>query len=465
MELNQFNELKKYSEASGVMAVIDDDCKVELNEYGLYEETFSKAIDDATLKLSPNFNEEIDESLMGEKLYAGVPNINYDQRLGYYLDNYVGHVNEESFRENASSGGFASWILVELYKQNKIDGVIHVKKSSTPGKLFEYDISDTIDEIIDGAKTKYYPVELSKVLKKIRKSNKHYAIVGIPSFIMAVRLLQYYNEDFKETIKYTIGLVCGHQKSSRFADFMAWQMGVKPAELVDIDFRHKLDDRPANDYGIKVIGKNNDGSIQEVITPKSQLKGQNWGHGYFKPFASDYTDDVMNETADVTVGDAWIKEYQKDSGGNNILVVRHPEINALIQDAMEEKRLVFDRVDKEVINRSQASHFRHTQQELSYRLYKQEEKQEWTPKKRVEPNNNISQSRKEVQDLRYKISTLSHTQFKKSLEHDDLMEFINLMTPLEQEYANVYQKMTFQQLTVIGKMRHFIRKIVRSLRK
>jgi coenzyme F420-reducing hydrogenase beta subunit len=40
---------------------------------------------------------------------------------------------------------------------------------------------------------------------------------------------------------------------------------------------------------------------------------------------------VLAETADVTVGDAWLPEYIKDGLGTNIITIRSPEILAIFE--------------------------------------------------------------------------------------------------------------------------------------
>ncbi|MGC9322644.1 MAG: Coenzyme F420 hydrogenase/dehydrogenase, beta subunit C-terminal domain, partial [Kosmotogaceae bacterium] len=62
----------------------------------------------------------------------------------------------------------------------------------------------------------------------------------------------------------------------------------------------------------------------------SDFYGYNWGYGFFKYKACDYCDDVVSETADVSVGDAWLPEYVNDSGGTNVVIVRNPVIKKII---------------------------------------------------------------------------------------------------------------------------------------
>lgn len=470
MKVAEFKVKKMFSEASGSCAVVEDNIKMELNEYGNYEETLilneDYELDPIVKYVSPNLNGEVNESDIAKILYDKVNGINYDKRIGYYTSLYAGHVIEGDYRKIASSGGMGTWIFKELFEKDLIDGVIHVKENfdKSSSIMFQYEISRSIDEIKAGAKTKYYPVEFSKVLKDVREKPGRYAIIGIPSFIMAVRLLAEKDEVIKERIKFTVGLICGHQKSSKFAEAMAWQVGIKPGDLKHIDFRKKLLDRPANDYGVEMTGLI-DGTEVNIVRPTQELLGQNWGQGYFKAESSDFTDDVMNETADITIGDAWLPEYTKDSKGNNIILVRNPVIDDLIKEGMKSGRLRLDIVDKETLFRSQAAHYRHTHDELAYRLYKKDKSSEWRPHKRMKSSNNISFLRRKVQDLREEISTESHIVYKKAVELDDLDYFKTEMDNLSKKYNQLYRLMAIQKKGVFGVIKIISKKILNKITK
>ncbi|WP_263853521.1 coenzyme F420 hydrogenase/dehydrogenase beta subunit N-terminal domain-containing protein [Lactiplantibacillus pentosus] len=175
-----------------------------------------------------------------------------------------GHVLEGNYRKNGSSGGFVTWICSQLLRHDYIDAVIHVKESKQAGKLFEYGISRNELELDAGAKTKYYPVEYSEVIKTVKNVPGRYAVVGLPSYIMELRLLSEQDPVVKERLKFMIGLVCGHQKTTKFAEFLAWQCGIKPGDLKSINFRKKQDDAPASKYAIELVGIV-DGKEQTIV--------------------------------------------------------------------------------------------------------------------------------------------------------------------------------------------------------
>lgn len=452
-----------YTFGTGASAVVNKKIKMELNEFGEYKPNLKDALNSderkeeeiSLLLVSPNSDESMDEDEISKKLYSKVPGIEHDKRIGYYKELYAGHVSEGDYRKNASSGGFGTWIFKELFERNLIDGVIHVKENTDKEDsiLFKYDISRTVDEIQAGAKTKYYPVEFSQVINKIKETPGRYAIIGIPSFIMSIRLLAQYDPIINERIKYTIGLICGHQKSAKFADSLAWQVGIEPGKLKSINFRKKIPNAPANRYAIEMTGII-DGKEVTINKRMSELLGHDWGQGFFKSNASDFTDDVMNETADITLGDAWLTEYTSDSKGNNVILVRDEIIANILKEGIKNKKVKLDNISVETIIKSQSSHFQHTREELGYRLYKKEKIGEWHPNKRIPISNNLPFFRKKIQELRMEIAKQSHISYKKAVEVGDLNYFVTHMERCIKNYRRLYY---IKSVVKLGPKKIFVR--------
>lgn len=446
--------IKRFNYGTGSWSVINPEIKTKMNVYGEY---FPYIEDIKNFQITQSEFERIkqvtllsdespNENLISKNLFSNITNIKYDEKVGYYLNAYAGYVNEGKYRENASSGGFGTWIFKELLDRKLIDGVIHVKenKNSDDGILFNYAISYNIEEVCEGAKTKYYPVEFSEALKYIKENSGRYAFIGIPSFVMSLRLLQQQDSILKERVIFTVGLICGHQKSAKYTEAIAWQCGIKPGDLEYINFRKKLKDAPPNNYIAELVGKVN-GEKVTIVKNMKDLVGTNWGQGFFKIKASDYTDDVMNETADVTLGDAWLPEFINDTKGNNVILTRNPIIDKIIIEGRKNNKIIVREMNISDLCKSQEAHYRHTRDELPYRLYKRDKKKEWHPKKRVEANNNLTYLRAKAQDLREEISSKSHDVYKKAVEKDDLNYYISNMNKLIKKYRNLYRVMAFRK--------------------
>lgn len=329
--------------------------------------------------------------------------------VGRFQTAYVGYVAEEDFRLQGSSGGMVTWVATELLRKGLIDGVAHVIATDDPqaeGRYFRYRIAHTEAQIREGAKSRYYPVELSQVLQLIRENKGRYAVVGVPCFIKAISLLREEDPLFRERIKYTLGLFCGHMKSARFVESFAWQMKVLVSDIKRVEFRYKDPSRPANWYNAMLTLR--DGRV--VNRDWWHLADGDWGSGFFMNNACNYCDDVVAETADISFGDAWVEPYSSDGKGTNVVVVRSPEVETLVAHAIAEGRLKLDSVDGEFVAQTQAAGFRQRREGLAYRLT-------WSkdgikPCKRVAPDAKTpTKQRKKVYRIRYYISAWSHRVF------------------------------------------------------
>lgn len=443
-------------------AAAPEQFSMKLNNLGMLqaESNIDEAKSDIALpQVCPFADGSPNEDELSTKVFSDEMNTQRHVKIGMYLENLAGHVVEEPYRKQGSSGGFGTWIAAELFRKNMIDGVVHVKpraaeeagaaeegvgagagvtdvKEDDDKRLFEYGLSTTLEEIHRGSGSRYHPVELSKVMGAVREREGRYAIVGIPCFIKAARLLAESDPILKERLVYFISIFCGHLKSMGFAQMLGWQAGVHPDKLVDFNFRTKLMDRPANAYGITATTVE-DGEVKQVTRATSELYGTDWGMGFFKYNACDYCDDVVGETADIAVGDAWLPQYVNDSQGTNVIIVRRKVLGDLIHTARDEGRVDVEALTAEEVARSQDAGFRHRHDGLTWRLQMKDDAGEWRPEKRVEASRTHLDARnKKRMELRVRMARTSHVAFAGAKEVDDFEVFREAMRPIVEEYRN-----------------------------
>lgn len=438
-------------------SVQDSPINMKLDKYGRFCASLdpsndSKASNLSVLAVCPFSGVSANEDQIGQELFS--ENCQHHNRIGYYLANYAGFVSEKDFRQHGSSGGMGTWIINELFSQGLIDAVIHVhgqKPSETDPMLFKFQISDSIDQIRAGAKSRYYPIEMSEVLDLVRKRPGRYAIVGVPCFIKAVRLLAKQDPIIGERIRFCIGLVCGHLKSTRFAEMFGWQCEVQSGNLLSINFRKKIPNQDANRYGIEVVG-NQDNQEVRITKSNHDFYGYLWGHGFFKYQACDYCDDVIAETADVVVGDAWLPQYVKDSDGTNVVVVRNPLIQDLIESGIASGRLNLDCISADEVAKSQDAGLRHRRDGLAYRLHLKDKVGSWRPLKRIKAQfNHINRKQKKIFELRILMASQSHIAFEKALEVGSFDYFKSSMNPIIEKYDRLYKPGFLKSLMLILK--------------
>ncbi|EQB15427.1 hypothetical protein L284_12370 [Novosphingobium lindaniclasticum LE124] len=331
----------------------------------------------------------------------------HDGRLGQFETAYVGHAAQGGFREIGSSGGMVTWVADELLARGLVDGVAHVVPADpqADGRFFAYRISRSAEELREGARSRYYPVEMSGVLEQIRSEPGRYAVVGVPCFIKAVQLLRLQDPILQERIAYTLGLFCGHMKSARFAESFAWQLQAPIGDVRAVEYRRKDPGRPANWYTAHLTLADGSARWQDWW----HLADGDWGAGFFQNSACDYCDDVVSETADIAFGDAWVEPYSSDGRGTNVVLVRNPDLGILVTQAMADGRLALEEVDAEFVAQTQAAGFRHRREGLAYRLC-------FSPpalplSKRVTRSRDLPLRRKLVYRMRRRIAADGHRVF------------------------------------------------------
>ncbi len=421
--------------------------RLELNEYGMFQASLGETTADASppdpspLTCCPFADDAVNEDTLGHELFGSVGQ--RDRHLGYVQATYAGHVIETGYRQRGSSGGTGSWILATLLTEGLVDAVVHVRPrepTAEDRRLSAYAVSRTLEDVRSGAKSQYYPVEMSGVLQLIRNTPGRYAVVGIPCFLKAIRLLMRTEPVFRERVHYCIGLFCGHLKSTAFAESMAWQCGIAPGNLTRIDFRVKQENRPADEYAVEAVGTVH-GEPIAITRPARQLFGQNWGWGLFKYKACDYCDDVVAELADLSIGDAWLPEYAQDWQGTNVLIVRSTRLHILLQEGMRNGQLALQPIAPEAVVRSQEGGFRHRRKGLAYRLALANEAGQWAPRKRVQPDLHVGSSWfRRVQDLRMQLASTSHTAFRMGKEAHSHKVFEAILAPLVKKYTSLYRR-------------------------
>ena len=453
-------------------AVKDSPIQIRLDSYGRYQATLPESqpteVASDPSKVCPFSDRVPNENEIGAELFgaAGV----FDEHLGYHAGTYIGYVAEGDYRALGSSGGVGKWILCELLREGLVDAVIQVLPISPEDMyddadqvVYRFKVARTIDEAMGGSKSVYYPVEMSEVLAYVRENPGRYAITAVPCFAKALRLLSRQDPVFAERITYVVGVICGHLKSTRYAEMMAWQFGIEPGTLQSIDFRKKLPGATAKQKGVAVTGKRDDTfvSAEDIV---QNLFGTDYNHGFFQYRACDYCDDVVGETADISIGDAWLPEYMSDGRGTSVIVVRNSTIKSVIERAREEGRLELTPVNAQQVIKSQEGGFRQRREGLAYRLYLADRTGMWRPQKRVVPKaNHLERTRKKIYRMRILMSEQSHVSFQRALEARDFSLFKSEMEALLRAYQELYRFPIWSGQRIKRAMQRRLQKVARML--
>lgn len=389
---------------------------MEIDKNGFFKPSLPAEYDEEQATAScPMLSPELDEDVLADQFLAETEHRNH--KIGKYTQVFAAHVAESDYRRAGSSGGLGSWLPSELLRLGKIDGVIHARRVERGGvadPYFRYGISRTEEQIRNAAHSHYHVVELSEVFAAVAKTRGRYIFVGIPCMVKAMRRAQLQSPELRERIVYSMALICGHLKSIHWATSLGWGAGVEPQKLEAIEFRVKSEGIPAKAYYFGVRAK---GETEHSVHDSADIVGGKFNLGAMMPEACNYCDDVVGETADLTIGDAWLPRFAFDWRGKNMVVSRSSELDEVIATAASEGRLTIDPMTADEAADAQAGGFRMRREGLSYRLAKAAKLGNWAPRKRDLPDMVLpGLLRRRIYDLRMRVAAESHEAFREALD-------------------------------------------------
>lgn len=430
--LTRFSQIKKVVDGDfcvgcGSCAFVSGTA-MKINQYGEYvpqldmlQDSLTNEIADKMEFVCPSLTPEQDETVIAEQLFKD--DSKFHEPLGYYQQSYAAFSKEEDFREKGTSGGMGTWVAVELMRRGLVDGVIHVKQSErnqSGDPFYKYSISRTECEIREASKTRYHVIEMTEVLDLVSKSKGKFVFIGVPCMVKSIRRLQLLDSSFKEKISFVFSLVCGHLKSINWSLSLAWGAGIPPEDASSIQYRTKGEGIPARAYVFRAEAK--DGKV--IQKDSAAVIGGKFNAGALMLPACEFCDDVIGETSDLTIGDAWLPRFEVHEGGTNLLVVRNREIHDILMSAKKEDRIELYDISADEAVASQSGGYRQRREGLSYRLERELKKGKWVPTKRIKPGDfNLSKARKKIYDQRSEVTTVSRELFVKALKNNDYSSY------------------------------------------
>lgn len=404
---------------------------VTLGRYGVMQADLTQATPDdieAASRVCPMSDHAKNESTLAAERFPKLPE---DPEVGHHHLVLAGRLSDEAQLPQSSSGGLTTFVLRRLLETNEIDGVVHVGRASGTS-LFTYSVSRSTDELLAKRKSDYYSTTFADAIRSLRGDGNRYAVVGIPCFIKALRLVADEDPELGQQFKYFVGLLCGHLKSQFFAESLGWQVGIPPQDLESVDFRVKDPSSGSNRYDYSATAHGDD---EPRLRKVSTTIDGNWGYAAFQPEGCNFCDDIFAETADVVFGDAWLPEYTNDWRGTNVVVSRSEVISTILQVGMDDGSLQCDVISPEHAARSQAGNFRHRRDGLSVRLADDQSVGLPVPKKRFAPGySHVTRRRLRVIRQRRDLSRLSLEAFAEAKERNEYGVYVAAMQPAKRRY-------------------------------
>lgn len=258
-----------------------------------------------------------------------------DIHLGNFIEIHSAHSLNPVIRNQSSSGGVVTSLLIYLLDTNQIDGAILVGMNSEKKWLSKIIVARSDHDIIAAIGSKYCLVPLNSILWDVINDGKKYALVGLPCHIHGIRKMQYQNLIPSSCIKYTIGLFCGLNMSIDATEDIIKKLKIKNENVVKLEYRGGL--FPGG-LTIKTLNR-----IYQFH--KSLYKVLNL---LYVPKRCLMCCDLTNELCDISIGDIWSPVFQKDSS----VIIRSKDGQNVYYNAMRKGYIDSTVIDKSIINKS-----------------------------------------------------------------------------------------------------------------
>lgn len=292
------------------------------------------------LKICPGLGCNLDA--MACKLFSDEKTI-VDRYIGRFLETYVGYSKDDDIRLHSASGGVLSQFLIYLLEKKVVQGAVVTKFSEKePMKPAPF-IATTKQDILSAKSSKYCPVSMNGMIKKIMDFEGKVILVGLPCHIQSIRKRLEFDKRLGEKIFGLFSIYCSSNRNFLAQNFLLDYYDVKKKDVFSFAYR---DDGCLGN--MKLITKQ---PQKEYNVPFETYYGAL--RSFFKPRRCLTCIDHYGELADVNFGDVHITPYSNDKVGINSLVVRNPKFNDLLLQAAQEGVLYLESVSYSLVNESQ----------------------------------------------------------------------------------------------------------------
>ena len=238
------------------------------------------------------------------------------QYLGNYIGSFFGYSLIDFIRENAASGGVTSTLLIDAFRQKKIDGALlcrsFVEANEVKG---EYFIATSEDQIRQSQGSKYIATRfISDAVPLIRSFKGKMAVVCLPCDALILSRLRAKDPDLDKNLVLVITLYCGHSSEKELSQLVLKKLNPQNKEIKDYRFRF-------GHWRGNLRLDFEDGS--QVIKPFSTFSDYQNLFFFCEPKCLQCNDQTGFHS-DISIGDIWDMKMKHNPIKHNAILVRTP---------------------------------------------------------------------------------------------------------------------------------------------
>lgn len=249
---------------------------------------------------------------------------------------YSGYAADPEIASNAASGGIVTALCEYMLRNNIIDGALVYRLCTGSEKPGAAPMIATTPEELRAAQGSIYfsfPPIGKDTMELIHSFPGRIAVIGLPCTLKALREMTEQSEELKQKLILFLGLFCGHTSRPELLDRVLVMKQIDWKQVVSFRFRKGLW-RGHAEVRLK------DGSLHTWPASFYNLY-QNLFILSHAPCMS--CTDHFAETADISCGDIWRIKHRRDSVKHSIFAVRTPEVENIVNGALQQKELICKR--------------------------------------------------------------------------------------------------------------------------
>jgi coenzyme F420 hydrogenase subunit beta len=261
---------------------------------------------------------------------------NFDYLAGPYSQFFIGYSKSEQIRRNAASGGVLSSVLCYLLQEGLIDGAITLRQGIPKPELASPILARTQEDILASAQSVYSVTPLLKILKELEEFEGKVALVALPDQVAAVRALQEQGYPPALKIAYILGPYVGTNMVPGAIRSFLRANNVRNSEAIG-SLKWRAGEWP--------------GHLEIKTETGKTFKALKFYYNYLIPFfisdSSLRAVDFSNELTDISVGDAWSPQFEKQGAGFSVVISRSKKGGEILKKMAEKNQIALDPITKE----------------------------------------------------------------------------------------------------------------------
>lgn len=289
------------------------------------------------------------------KACPGIKNIDFYRSLnnqqnerifnkwGNIYELWEGYASDPEIRFRGSSGGLCTALSLFCLEQGYAGGVVHIGADQDKPWLNKTFRSETKDELISRAGSRYAPASPGNGIHLIENARDKSVFIGKPCDVAGIRMVQQLRPDLDTKISLVIGFFCAGTPSTRGTIEFLNKNGLDKSELSEL--RYRGNGWPGEATAILKDAK---------LTPFKTTYEKSWGFiQKYRAFRCYLCPDLTSQNADISVGDPWYREIKKNEPGRSLILIRTERGHHIFQKAIKLRYIIAEKTDTNYIYFSQ----------------------------------------------------------------------------------------------------------------